>query len=338
MPGRRRSVGRAARLGCRTAQTLDRGGTPRFRGVWDRGRRGDVVPHKGQRVAILGWRLPQPTDHGALREPQLRVRRRRRRRCVVSHPSTGWANLGGLIGYDLAVTTDGDSLYVAGVGGDQALWTRRLTGSTWSGWQSLGGAVTSPAAGTFDDVTGTGYLFAVGADGAIWYQGVTGGVWSGWYGVGGLAPPHRQSSPRRRARRLRRRHRLGQVAATLERDHLVGLAGPWRRVHLQPVATTTTSWRSALTALQRAHRVTLRGRAAGLPATALRVGRGRRHYRDRRPLLPARHRQPNLTLTPPSAPPTVPRPCTPHERQGGEPERTPHGASSQLDYSDAVCQ
>ena len=95
--------------------------------------------------------------------------------------------------------------------------------------------MTSAPAGTYDPATGAGYLFAVGADGAIWYQGVTGGQWSGWYGLGGLAA----SEPAVVARvgGLDVFVVGGDLAMWRQRwngCHLVGLAGPRRRVHLQP--------------------------------------------------------------------------------------------------------
>ena len=150
-------------------------------------------------------------------------------------PTSGWISLGGLITSNLAVTTDGNSLYVAGAGADQALWTRKLTGSTWSGWQSLGGAVTSPPASTYDPTTGSGYLVAVGSDGAVWYQGVASGAWSGWYGLGGLAA----STPAVIARTGGLDVYVVGVDLAMwqqrwERRQLVGLAEPGRRLHLRP--------------------------------------------------------------------------------------------------------
>ena len=79
-------VGRVARLGRGPGADAGWTGVLQLRGVRDRRGRGDVVPHPLQRVAIVGWRLPQRADGGPLRRSQLRVRRRRRRRPVVSHP------------------------------------------------------------------------------------------------------------------------------------------------------------------------------------------------------------------------------------------------------------
>ena len=108
-------------------------------------------------------------------------------RCGIAlRPADGTAS-GGLITSNLAVTTDGNSLYVAGAGADQALWTRKLTGSTWSGWQSLGGAVTSPPASTYDPTTGPDTSSPSAATGQSGTREWPAARWSGWYGLGGLA-------------------------------------------------------------------------------------------------------------------------------------------------------
>jgi thiol-disulfide isomerase/thioredoxin len=75
-------------------------------------------------------------------------------------------------------------LFVQGT--DHALWSKYQSGSGWSGWQSLGGSLTSspavisPTSGVFD-------VFARGTDGALWGKTTTnnGATWSGWEALGG---------------------------------------------------------------------------------------------------------------------------------------------------------
>ena len=60
---------------------------------------------------------------------------------------------------------------------------QHFNGSTWSGWQSLGGAVTSnPTAAT--DAGGT-FALVRGPDNALWVQHFNGSTWSGWQSLGG---------------------------------------------------------------------------------------------------------------------------------------------------------
>ena len=77
------------------------------------------------------------------------------------------------------------SLFVQGT--DHALWTKHYqSGSGWSGWQSLGGSLTSsPAAGSTS--AGVIDVFERGTDGALWQQTTTNGgnSWSGWTSLGG---------------------------------------------------------------------------------------------------------------------------------------------------------
>ena len=69
-------------------------------------------------------------------------------------------------------------------GADGALWTRRLDGSTWSGWGYLGGLVSAtPAAASprHGDIT----VFVRGRDRALWAVNYWGGAWSQWVPLGG---------------------------------------------------------------------------------------------------------------------------------------------------------
>jgi hypothetical protein len=64
-----------------------------------------------------------------------------------------------------------------------ALYHKSYTGSTWSGWQNLGGkltsspAATSPASGVID-------VFVRGTNGALYQRSWT-GSWSNWISLGG---------------------------------------------------------------------------------------------------------------------------------------------------------
>jgi len=92
-------------------------------------------------------------------------------------------SLGGGLLSTPAGETDATGVYVFGVGLDHALYYRRLSGGTWSAWQSLGGYLTSDLA-TAVDSTGL-YVFGRGGDGSLWYRRFVGGVPSGWQGLGG---------------------------------------------------------------------------------------------------------------------------------------------------------
>jgi peroxiredoxin len=72
-------------------------------------------------------------------------------------------------------------LFVQGT--DGALWHKGGTG-TWSGWQSLGGKLTSSPAATSP---GNNLIdvFARGTDGAVWYKDWDGTAWSSWQSLGG---------------------------------------------------------------------------------------------------------------------------------------------------------
>ena len=80
-------------------------------------------------------------------------------------------------------------LEVFGVGTDNALWHdwQITPNGGWSGWNSLGGIVTSmPDAARNAD--GRLEVVARGSDNALWHRWQTspGGGWSGWYSLGGI--------------------------------------------------------------------------------------------------------------------------------------------------------
>jgi peroxiredoxin len=79
-------------------------------------------------------------------------------------------------------------LFVQGT--DHALWTKyHQSASGWSGWQSLGGTLTSSPASTSPG-SGLINVFVRGTDGAIWEKTTTNGgsSWSGWHSLGGQIP------------------------------------------------------------------------------------------------------------------------------------------------------
>jgi hypothetical protein len=72
-------------------------------------------------------------------------------------------------------------------GTDGALWHKWWTGTSWSGWESLGGKLTSSPAATSQ---GSGLIdvFVRGTDGALWYKDWNGAAWSSWHSLGGQIP------------------------------------------------------------------------------------------------------------------------------------------------------
>ncbi len=99
-----------------------------------------------------------------------------------------WTSLGGQIasGTGPAAYSSGAGhldVFVEGTNG--ALWHKSYTG-TWSGWQSLGGSLTSSPAATSTSA-GVIDVFARGTNGAIWQKTTTngGGSWSNWASLGG---------------------------------------------------------------------------------------------------------------------------------------------------------
>jgi len=117
--------------------------------------------------------------------------------CLASAPFPIPALPGGPIGWAVALSTavtgalnsDG-RLEMFGVGTDNALWHIWQTvphGGPWSGWDSLGGVVTSEAAVVLN-TDGRLEVFARGTDNALWHIWQTAahaGPWSGWNSLGG---------------------------------------------------------------------------------------------------------------------------------------------------------
>ena len=100
-----------------------------------------------------------------------------------------WSGLGGQLasGTGPAVCAqNANSLDLFVQGTDGALWHKSYTGSSWSGWQSLGGKLTSSPAAT-SPTSGVIDVFVRGTDGAIWERTTTNGgtTWSNWASLGG---------------------------------------------------------------------------------------------------------------------------------------------------------
>ena len=101
-----------------------------------------------------------------------------------------WHSLGGQIpaGTGPAACSWGSGrLDVFVQGTDGALWHKWYTGTSWSGWESLGGSLTSSPAAT-SPASGLIDVFARGSDGALWYKDWNGAAWSSWHSLGGQIP------------------------------------------------------------------------------------------------------------------------------------------------------
>jgi len=102
-----------------------------------------------------------------------------------------WYSLGGQlpVGTGPAACSWGSGrLDVFVQGTDGALWHKWYTGTSWSSWESLGGALTSsPAAATAPGSSSID-VFVRGTDGAVWYKDWNGAAWSSWQALGGQIP------------------------------------------------------------------------------------------------------------------------------------------------------
>jgi len=101
-------------------------------------------------------------------------------------PGTAPAAAIGYINYEVL------DVFVKGM--DGALWLRQdtISGSGWSGWQSLGGYLTSSPGATWEGPNYYPYLdvFVRGGDNALWWKwyfsGYYIGPWSDWTSIGGM--------------------------------------------------------------------------------------------------------------------------------------------------------
>ena len=84
-----------------------------------------------------------------------------------------------------AVSWGYNRIDVFGRGTDNALWHKWWDGSSWSGWESLGGILTSaPTVSSWGDNRLD--VFVKGTDNALWHKWWDGSSWSGWESLGGV--------------------------------------------------------------------------------------------------------------------------------------------------------
>ena len=168
---------------------------------WSRHRLCPVAPLVGR--LILGWagcclrgESHVPSEGGRLgTQPPGRFRSRHRSCCMKWRT----AHLGLAAGSRCAEpcshrprsylgTRDG-STYLA-LERYGALWHRWWDGSSWGGWESLGGILESPPKAVSWSVNRLD-IFAVGTDSALWHRWWDGSSWGGWESLGGIleSPP-----------------------------------------------------------------------------------------------------------------------------------------------------
>jgi C1A family cysteine protease len=97
-----------------------------------------------------------------------------------------WNNLGGILpaGTAPAACSWGAGrldVFVQGITGP--LWHQSYTGTSWSGWENLGGILTSSPAAATAPGSNRIDVFVRGTDNGLWQQTLNGG-WSGWTSVG----------------------------------------------------------------------------------------------------------------------------------------------------------
>jgi hypothetical protein len=109
--------------------------------------------------------------------------------------SSSFFPLGGILTSPLAVVylPNTTHLKIFSRGADNAIWQRSNLGrthSSWVGWESLGGVLTSPPVAVAKDPNQF-FVFALGADNAVWHKAYTGQAWSNWQSLGGIftGPP-----------------------------------------------------------------------------------------------------------------------------------------------------
>lgn len=98
---------------------------------------------------------------------------------------TGFTNLGGTWPADPAVVSEaGGKVQAFAIGTTTALYVDTLSGSTWSGWKSLGGAAQGTP--TVINAGGTIRVFVRGTSGGLYVNSMSpSGTWSGFTGLGG---------------------------------------------------------------------------------------------------------------------------------------------------------
>jgi hypothetical protein len=106
--------------------------------------------------------------------------------------SSNWESLGGQLaagtGPAVASWSQG-RLDVFAEGTNGALYHKWWNGSKWSGWESLGGKLTTSPAASSQGTNQIG-VFVRGTNGACWYKEWTGTAWSSWESLGGQLAPN----------------------------------------------------------------------------------------------------------------------------------------------------
>ena len=100
-----------------------------------------------------------------------------------------WSKIGGQLASDTgpAASSQGSRLDVFVEGTNGALYQKTSTGS-WSGWQNLGGKLTSSPAAT-SPTSGVLDVFVRGSNGALYSKQLSGGAWGSWDKIGGQLAP-----------------------------------------------------------------------------------------------------------------------------------------------------
>jgi hypothetical protein len=102
-----------------------------------------------------------------------------------------WHSLGGRFASAPYAVATRNHIHVFAADEDSALRHCSWDGSTWTGWESLGGTLMSrPTANGFD-AGELVHVFALGTDSAIWRRRWLGDSWSDWHSLGGpfISPP-----------------------------------------------------------------------------------------------------------------------------------------------------
>jgi hypothetical protein len=104
-----------------------------------------------------------------------------------------WSSLGGQLASGTGPAADAQSAssldaFVQGT--DHALWYKHWDGTSWSGWENLGGGLTSSPAAAAASGSNRIDVFVRGTTGALWQRTTTDGgtTWSAWYSLGGVLP------------------------------------------------------------------------------------------------------------------------------------------------------
>jgi hypothetical protein len=66
------------------------------------------------------------------------------------------------------------------------MWHKWWNGSTWGGWESLGGVNSYWQSAVVSTSTNRLEVFAVGTNKALWHKWWNGKSWSQWYSLGGI--------------------------------------------------------------------------------------------------------------------------------------------------------